>query len=126
MWLRISKYYDFKFVDEPLIIDYRNPKGMSYYSVRILAGYKSIIEKYFNEFYKIDKRLVARHYFNIGILLCMHESSSHLREGKKYLRKAVKMNPWSFKYIFLAFLSLFRPTALFIRPLIYFNKKCFG
>jgi glycosyltransferase involved in cell wall biosynthesis len=101
--IRLSKYYQFKFIDEPLVISYSTPISISSNKKLQLEAYEKIIEKH-----KLDmlenKELLSKHFFAIGNLLCQNKD---LKPGRPYLLEAIKKQPFNFKYLFAGFLSLF-------------------
>jgi len=66
MWLRVSKYYDFKLIDEPLVAAYYTSSSMSANPTAVSRGVILFIEKHFHEFKENDKRSLAKFYFNAG------------------------------------------------------------
>jgi len=108
MWIRISKYYHFKYVDEPLARSYYTSGGINEPGNLIQAkALKLILEKHFEDIKK-DKRLLSNHYFGIGALLCSNEE---VRHGRDYLIKAIMVYPLNIRLLLLAFVSLFGQGA---------------
>jgi glycosyltransferase involved in cell wall biosynthesis len=101
--IRLSKYYDFKCVDEPLMISYYTSNSISANQNALMIARKLILEKYFEDIKK-NKKVLAKHYFDIGFSLC---SNGDFQEGKDYLIKAVKANPLNVKFLLVVFLSFF-------------------
>ena len=97
--LRLSKHYDFKFIDEPLVLCYFTPKSISTDSDAFLKAFKIIKEKYFKD---LDNKLLAKHYFRIGNSLCLDKK---FRQGRSYFIKSIKLNLLNFSLI--AFLLSF-------------------
>lgn len=104
LWIRISKYYEFKYIPEPLAISYYTSGGVNekpkIVGVNVL---NFIINKYHEDFNK-HKKILSKHYFSIGINLC---SSNEIKDGRKYFIKAVKANPLNVKFLLVIFLSFF-------------------
>lgn len=103
MWIRLSKYYHFKCIDEPLAISYYSPGGVNEGGDIKAKAWKLILKKHFEDIKK-DRGLLANHYSNIGILLC---SNGELRQGRNYFIKAVVAYPLNIKPLLHAFISLF-------------------
>ena len=119
MWLRVSRYYGFKLVDEPLATTYYSPATTYYGGVVAIMGVVQLFDKHFQDFVEAGKRLLAKHYFSCGALLCMNGNRTQFAEGRRCLQKAAKICPLNFVYRLVSFLSLFGP-ALFnhgLRPL---------
>ncbi len=99
LFLRMSKYYQFKFIDEPLAILYRQPDSITANKSALLKASKQILEAFFDDFKK-DKTVLARRYFSLGHLLC---SNGKLSEGRDYFVRSVKAYPLNIR-VFSAFL----------------------
>jgi len=70
LWIRISKCYRFRCIDEPLVISYYTPGGVNEQGGLIQAKtLKLILEKYFDDIKK-NKKTLAKYYFSIGSNLC--------------------------------------------------------
>lgn len=117
MWLRVSKYYDFKLIDEPLVIAYCTSSGMSANPILVSRGVILFLEKHFQEFKKDDKRLLAQRYFNAGAALCINDDLTQFAEGRRCLRKAAKICPLNLEYILVGLISLCGPALFHNRPL---------
>jgi glycosyltransferase involved in cell wall biosynthesis len=107
LWIRISKYYQFKYINEPLVISYYTPDSISTDQNGLIIACKLILEKHFEDLKK-HRKLLAKHYCSRGILLC---STREFRQGRSYHIKAIKAYPLNIKVLLLAFLSLFGQTA---------------
>jgi len=117
LWIRVSKYYDFRFIDEPLVTANYSP-GASHYSQSAHArGMILVLEKYFQEFKEHDKRLLAERYFNSGAALCINEDTTQFTEGRRSLQKAAKICPLNLEYILASLTSLSGPALFHNRPL---------
>lgn len=101
LFLRLSKYFKFYHIREPLVKYYEN-EGIS---TNIIAGYTAriyLLTKYFNCL-KGNKKFLARQYYDIGYSMM---SIGNLRSGRHYLIKAIKANPIAIKSIVLLVISL--------------------
>jgi len=87
--LRLSKYYDFKFVDEPLLKSPYMPDSISSSEKAWIKALKLILSKHLDDFIE-DKKSLAKYYFGIGIYLCLN---NEITEGESYIAKALEMNP---------------------------------
>ena len=103
LWIRISKFYEFKCVDEPLLTSPFTPDSISANKEALIKALKIILSKHFDDFAK-NKKILSKHYFSIGINLC---SSNEIKDGRKYFIKAVKANPLNVKFLLVVFLSFF-------------------
>jgi len=89
LFLRMSRYYQFKYINEPLVIKYRQPDSISENQSARIKALKQMLETYFEDI-KQDKTLLARYYFRLGTLLC---SYGKLSKGRGYFIKSVKTHP---------------------------------
>jgi len=105
--IRLSKYYNFKCIDEPLLTSPFTPDSISANQDALIKAYELILEKHYEEF-KEDKGLLARHQGSIGSLLCQR---GNLNQGRRYLLKAIKSHPLNLKYLVAVFVSLFGKGA---------------
>jgi len=101
--IRLSKYYNFKCIDEPLLISYYTLDSISANNDALIKALKLILSKHFNDFAE-DRKLLSKYYFGIGFNLCLIED---FEEGRNYLIKAIKTHPLNIKYLLVTFLSFF-------------------
>ncbi|MCK4824441.1 hypothetical protein KA005_52300, partial [bacterium] len=95
MWLRVSKYYHFKYIDEPLVAAHYHSENVSANQSAFIQALELILEKYFDEFAS-DKKLLAKHYIDIGNLLVLNKETQN---GRNYLIKAIKLYPFNIKLL---------------------------
>ncbi len=106
LWLRISKYYEFKYIDEPLVTQYYTANSISTDLNAHIEARKLILEKHFEEFKK-NKESLARYFFNIGARLC---SVGKIRQGIKYFLKSFKIFPFNLRPLLIILISIFGST----------------
>ena len=94
MFLRISRYYQFKGVNEPLMIYYPQPDSISANKSAYIKSYKLMLEMYFEDI-KQDKRILAMYYFVLGDLMCCY---GELSQGRDYLLRSVKAYPQDIRF----------------------------
>lgn len=102
LFIRISKYYHFKCIDEPLVISYYQPRSISADQNALIRALELILERHFEDLKK-DRRVLASHCLILGHLLC---SNGQLKQGRSYLIKAVKAYPLNIKALCAALASL--------------------
>ncbi len=95
--LRLAKYYDFKFIDEPLALCYFTSKSISTDSNALLKAFRIIEEKYFKD---LSNKLLAKHYFRVGNILCL---DGKFKLGRSYFLKSIKLNFLNFSLIAFLF-----------------------
>ncbi|MGY0287368.1 MAG: glycosyltransferase family 2 protein [Candidatus Methanodesulfokora washburnensis] len=107
LWIRISRYYLFRHINEPLVICHLQSDSISRNTNAYIQALKRISEKYFEEMLKKPK-ILGKHYYEIGILLCLN---GEIQEGKSYFFKAVKTYP-NIKLLLSTVLSLSRLRSI--------------
>ena len=102
LFIRLSKYFDFYHIREPLVKYYAND-GIS---TNIVAGSTAkiyLIDKFFEDL-KAENKFLAKQYYDIGYSML---SSGNLKGGRYYLIKVIKVNHSAVKSFLLIFISLF-------------------
>lgn len=89
LFLRMSKHYQFKYIDEPLVIKYLHEDNLSDNIEESIKGYEYLIGKHAAEF---SKEIMAKRHFGFGIYMLSKKASP---EGRSYFVKALKNNPFS-------------------------------
>jgi len=103
LFIRISKFYEFKFIKDPLLNAFFSPGSVSSNKTASLEAYKLILERHIH-ILKENRYLLANIQYSIGNLLCQ---AGDMNEGKIYLIQALRSNPLKIKYIGAVFLSVF-------------------
>jgi len=118
LWIRISKYYEFKYIPEPLVISYYTSGGVNekpiFVGVNVL---NFIINKYHEDFNK-HKKILSKHYFSIGLNLCLN---NNFEKGRNYLIKAINIYPYNIKYLLITLVS-FLGQSFFYRIVKIYRK----
>jgi glycosyltransferase involved in cell wall biosynthesis len=104
LWIRVSCFSLFKFIDEPLVITYYQTQSITANQDALIRAFNVILEKH-HDTYARDRKTLAHACFLIGTHLWYSEGST--REEKQYLRKAAILNPAKVPYLFYAMLTLF-------------------
>ena len=105
--IRLSKYYDFKCIDEPLLTSSFTPDSISANQDALIKACELILEKHYEQF-KRYKGLLARQEYSLGSLLCQR---GKFNQGRNYLLRVVSSYPLNIKYLVAAFVSLFGERA---------------
>ena len=108
MWIRISKYYKFAFLNEPLVYIYRkNRDSTGSSSKNNFEGTKIVLNKIIDELknYEINfqKKVYSAQYRYLGVVCCQNFKTFKL--GKKYLLTSLK-NELNIKTLFFFLISL--------------------
>jgi len=103
LFIRISGQYKILCINQPLVLSYIQSDSISVDLRKMVIAFKLILERHFSEFSK-NKRLLAQYYFNnIATILC--ENNEH-GEGRAFMVKAMKLNPYNIKYYLVYVISL--------------------
>jgi len=115
---RLSKKYKFEVIDEPLYISYDTPNSASKQEGAVLARtLLYILEKHIDDFKK-DKKALTHLYFLCGKNYILDNQK---RLGLKYLKSALKNNPFRIKFL-IAFVIALLGTNLF-KKIIFLKRK---
>jgi glycosyltransferase involved in cell wall biosynthesis len=104
LWMRVSSYYSFAFIPEPLVRLYFSPDGISTDRHGLAKAYEMIYLKHRELFHEQGKKILAHHLYTTGNLFCL---SKELKRGQDYLKKARRYYPLSIKYWLAGFFALF-------------------
>lgn len=101
--LKMSRHYQFKCIDEPLVTSYLQPDSISANQSALIKAFKLILETYFEDI-KQDRRVLASYYFRLGNFLCPY---GELSQGRSYLFRSIKTYPLDIKALGAFLASLF-------------------
>ncbi len=102
LFIRLSKFYEFRYLDELLVISHCTPGSLSCNEWAIVEGLERILQKHFQDI-QDSKRCLARFFYTIG---SAWYQIGKTKQGRDYIFKAIKVYPFNFKYFVAAFLSL--------------------
>ncbi|MBU4477611.1 MAG: glycosyltransferase [Candidatus Omnitrophica bacterium] len=102
LWIRISRFYHFKYIAEPLVNSYYREQCVSDNEKAFISAVEIILKKNFEEL-KRSSRLLSYYYYTLGRGLC---NIREFERGKEYLTQAVKLYPFCLKYDFCALCAL--------------------
>jgi hypothetical protein len=117
MWIKIAKYYRFALIKVPLV-KYRLHSNQISRNLELkIITANRILVKYANEL-EIRREAHSKHYFYIGNRFY---HMGKMKEGQRYLLKAISLYPFCIRYYICMFGSLFGPKCF-----IYFVniKRC--
>jgi len=103
LWIRVSKHYHFKFIDEPLLISHYTSNSVNINLNSLIWASKLILEEHFEEF-KRERKALIQQIHRIGSLLCQN---GKMVQGRNYLSQALRSYPLNPKYLMSIFISLF-------------------
>jgi len=87
--LRLSKHYEFRIVDEPLLISPLTADSLSTNETARIEALKLIITKHLKDFLK-DKETLSGYYYGIGTYECINGDT---QEGEDYIWRAFQLIP---------------------------------
>ena len=103
LFIRLSKKYQFIFIDEPLLINYCSKDSISSNDAALAEAMELILKKNFDDIKK-NMKLLLKYYIIIGNLFV---SIKKMKKARRYFANAIKKQPWNIK-----FLSAFLTTVL--------------
>lgn len=104
LFIRIAKYYEFRFINEPLLSSYVQKDSISQDQDALIKALELILKKYLMDFEEAGSSALSRQYYLLGDALC---SKGRLANGRSYLLKAFKAYPINIKSLIALFFSLF-------------------
>jgi glycosyltransferase involved in cell wall biosynthesis len=107
LWLRISKHYQFKHIDDPLVLVYHTPDSISADRSAIARAFELILEKH-RETLQESAEFLAQYSYAMGDIACW---SGELERGQSYLFRAVRLRPFNVMYWIAACASLLGCSA---------------
>lgn len=102
MWIRIAQYYEFEYLEEPLVLRSLNHGRLSTNWTLVMKGKESYLSKY-PDFFSQDAKAHSHHLLSLGVLYC---HNGHLRIGRATLLKAIRRNPGELRNYYYLALSL--------------------
>ncbi len=117
MWLRVSKYYNFKYVNKALLVSEQQPDGIWTNTAILIQALEYILKKHFSDFKK-DSKLIAKHYFALAFMLA---ANGEIRRARNFFRESVTCNPLNIKYL-AGFLSSFLGQDIYNIAIKFYHK----
>lgn len=99
LFLRMAQYYQFRYINEPLVTMYRQSRGLSTKHGEHINSLQQILKTY-SEQIRRDKKTLAKYYYWLGDLSC---SCGKLSQGRDYFIQSLRVYPLDAR-IFVAFL----------------------
>lgn len=103
LFIRISKFYYFYHIAEPLMRCFVTDPSMSSDGGALILSHKLLLKKYFEDIKK-DQKLLQKYLYWIGTLSCQ---LGYMSEGRKYILKAFKIRCLNIKFLFAYIISFF-------------------
>lgn len=109
LWIELSKYYHFKYINKPLLCSYSTPNSINLNENNMLKAHEIILLTHLDDFSK-NKKNLSEHYYDIGTGLC---SIGDFNNGRNYLIKSMKAYYFNLKTITVLFILLFGQSIYF-------------
>jgi len=103
MWIRMSKKFSFKIIENILIKYYINENGLTFNYEKKVRSLEILLKKHEN-FFKKDYKGYSKQYFELGVFYCYN---GELQEGRKAFVKSIMTNPFEIRSYFNFILCLF-------------------
>jgi glycosyltransferase involved in cell wall biosynthesis len=104
LWIRISKHYEFRFIEEPLANVYHTKDSITTDDNAWIKAQKIILEKYYDDFLQAGNDVAAKQLFRLGRYL--HRVGLR-KESQMYILKALNLNK-VYKY-FIGYILTYLP-----------------
>jgi glycosyltransferase involved in cell wall biosynthesis len=101
LFLRISRDYQFRYIDEPLLNSRFTETGISNNSMGIYRSMETILEIHHDDFSRRPE-ILAEHYVRLGL---QYARVGEFAMGRDYLRRGAALQPGNWKYRLAAFAS---------------------
>lgn len=108
MWLRISREFDFEYINEPLVKYYVHDNRLSTNTEIQIKGREAILKKH-EHLFALNKRYYSYCYLTLGLLYCYNKK---MKEGRRLLWKAIRTYPFEIRNYYNFGLSLLGEKAL--------------
>lgn len=102
-WIRISRYYHFEFIEEPLVIYHVHEGNMSKNPYVVSKGFDEVMKKHGIKLLYVDRDYYSEKYLSLGVMFLL---SGDTNRGMKNLIKSLILNPYDIRtyiYIILSF-----------------------
>lgn len=103
LFLRISRDYQFKYIDEPLLNSRFTEGGISNNRTDIYRSMERILEVHHDDFAR-SPPILAEHYVRLGLQFGL---SGEFEKGRDYLRRGAALQPGNWKYRLAAMVASF-------------------
>ena len=104
--IRVAKYFNFRYVDEPLLISYYTSGGVNETTFLNRAKTRMfILQKHFDDI-RLDKKILANYQYLIGNFW---GHCNKLNCAKEFMLKAIKSYPFEIKFYLKLLILVFAP-----------------
>lgn len=106
MWIRISKEFDFEYINKPLV-KYRVHGNKIWTNLEALGKGMELMLKKYGESPEFRKNY-SNYYLNLGVSYCY---SGNTKKGREAFLKAISLYPFEIRHYFNLFLSMLGANA---------------
>jgi glycosyltransferase involved in cell wall biosynthesis len=103
MWIRISRFYEFEYIKEPLVFYSVHGNRMSTNYALMVTGLETLLKKY-ETYFSLSRNSYSYRLRQLGVLYCYR---GDIREGRAALFKAIQFSPLEIRNYYNMALSLF-------------------
>lgn len=109
LFIRIAKFYDFIFIDKPLVTVFHQEVSISSSPEKLIEALELIVQKHINIFDdKVGREALAYHFYVLGDL---YRKSNDLKRCRQYFIQAIKKSPLKVRAWLNYLASLFPKSA---------------
>lgn len=109
LWIRISRYYHFKYIPIALANAYLTPGSISRTEKNIIETAKILLNRYKDEYKKFGRKRFAYLLCRIGTSTILE---GNIKEGSHFLLKALLAPPWNPIYRLISIILAFKRAFL--------------
>lgn len=102
MWIRISRVFDFEYVEQPLIKHNHHAMRITTNFGQLIKGIESILERY-GHLFSLNKKSYSQRICTLGTLYCL---SGNTKKGRELLIKATRLYPYEVRNYYNLFCSM--------------------
>ena len=119
LFLRISQYYQFKYIDEPLVNIYLQRPYNRTEDEQTIDSLKRILEMYLPQI-KQERKVLGKYYYWVADLSC---TLGKLGQGRRYFLKSLRAYPLGIVVIGAFLVSFFGGETYNIIAAVYRKRK---
>jgi glycosyltransferase involved in cell wall biosynthesis len=102
MWIRISKKFSFKIIENALVKYCIHENGLTLNHKKKAIGLEILFEKH-GDFFEKNRKEYSNMYLSLGVHYCYE---GEIQKGRKAFSKSIRMNPFEMRSYFNFILSL--------------------
>ncbi|HWP93500.1 MAG TPA: glycosyltransferase [Thermodesulfobacteriota bacterium] len=123
MWIRISKEFQFEYVDRPLVKYYSHADSRLSTNYKLVISGKEAMLKKYSDVFESNKKDHSYRYLQLGVLYCY---SGNARKGREAFLRAIMAYPFEVRHYFNFCLSLLGASVFKKMKVIKENALRYG